>query len=33
VSAVISFAALNGSPVFFTQMLRVSLYGLMNAMN
>ena len=31
-SAVINRAAVNGSPAFFTHTLRVSLYGLMNAM-
>src|SRR6185369_1113554 len=33
VSAVIGFALLKGSPVFFTQTLRVPLNGLMKAMN
>src|SRR6185369_2849594 len=33
VSAVIGFALVNGSAVFFTQMLRVPLNGLRNAMN
>src|SRR5215213_8498369 len=33
VSAVIGFALANGSPVFFTQILRVPLNGLTNAMN
>ena len=32
VSAVIGFALSNGSPAFFTQMLRVPLKGLMKAM-
>src|SRR6185436_17093503 len=32
VSAVIGFALVNGSAVFFTQMLRVPLNGLTNAM-
>src|SRR6185295_8771063 len=33
VSAVIGFALVNGSAVFFTQTLRVPLNGLRNAMN